>query len=311
MEKNNKKYTPSKLRYALFPFKVLSLISLLGTATFIYAFYCSKLFNNLSQNQLFFLKIGIFLSFFAINIIVKSLQAAISYKEIKKAYLVDKTLKIAVPTQQYINSHNRYIDALKLWNDNPEKEEARKPEKPRARHKYVYCEHNNFSKSQKIKYFSLVSTGLISSTLFVTPFLLESFAEKYNFLSQKSLNILNNVCKYLYIVTFFVLTVTFLVIHSIQTSMRMQCEYWPALDNSIEQQKPLMCILSIINKFSESIVHLYFNNNFISKFFNKQNKEENCLEHIFTILSRNFVLSDAIFFSSGKNKNENFSLISQ
>ena len=89
---------PSKLRKILFPFKILSLISLLVTPAFFFITTFSDVLSKLNKDLLFILKIGIFLSFCLLNVLSKLVQAKVTYDEMKHMYCENN---FSIKTHEY------------------------------------------------------------------------------------------------------------------------------------------------------------------------------------------------------------------
>lgn len=242
-------YVLTKIRYILFPFKVLSLVSLLSTIAFTYILYFSKLFKDIDSNKLFIIKLGVFGSFLIISLITKLLQAMVSYIEVKKNYLVDKSLYIKTKIPARLDSvgfyHNSTIQYIKIKED-------------------------DFSPIHKLKYFFLITISLLITTFFILPFLLQTFSEKFKLFSEQSQNILNTFSKYFYTICFTTILILFIIIHVLRISVRMQNKVWPPIDTSIRNKHiDKLCKLDAIYKTFENLSYMLINLNFIKKYSKK------------------------------------------
>ena len=198
----------SQLRKALFPIKILSLISLLITPTFFFITTFSVVLSKLNKDLLFILKIGIFLSFCLLNVLCKLVQAKVTYDEMKHMYCENN---FSIKTHEYTQiNENQTKKELKIMNI----------QKPTT---------FDFPQGTKFKYRLAVGISVLTSALFVMPYITLAILE-----NLEPLKFFSNI---FYTLCFSVLILTFLVMHSVQASMMIKKEYWTALDNSPKNQR--------------------------------------------------------------------------
>ena len=272
-------YKPSELRKILMPFKILSLLSTICCASLVFLLYFSKLIKNLKEDIQITLVISAFALLCVTSLVIKLLQAKISYDEIKKNYLTKPIFHLYETLE---------IDA------------------------------KDFKKRQKVRYCLAVATSMMFSIIFIVPVFIKSLGEKFSFFDKDDLNILEKFCKYFYAIAFLVTILSTLVILGIQFRMRILNKRWIPLDNSIENKDEIICVFVLIQQIFEhtatKTIEMLFNiRDEINQSENIDETEQlqkKSMSKVFKIMSRNYFISNALFLSSGKNDKNTFGIVS-
>lgn len=295
------KFKASRLRKALFPFKVISFLLMIITPIFFFISIFSNLLSKLDKDLSFALKMGIFLSFCFLNFMCKLLQGIITYREIRHMYCKNKfTIKAYDPKYQ----KNEKGEFVKDKNG----EDKRLDESPITYKK----DPIKFSSETKSKYCKLTSASILLSILFVTPYITLTILERsQNTITRNFLNLepYKSVSNTFYMICLTALLLTFLMMHYIQISMIIQKKVCAPLDCSPKNQSLLLCSLFNINQIIEYITITSLYGNSIYKYNNKTNQESEIDNQIETIMARNFCLSNSLYFSNGVEINNRFGLM--
>ena len=160
----------------------------------------------------------------------------------------------------------------------------------------------DFSRKTKYKYSLAVGISVLTSALFVIPYITSAILE-----NLEPLKFFSNI---FYTLCFSVLILTFLVMHSVETSMMIKKEYWPPLDNSPKNQRlGIICTFAELHQAVDFITYRILNDKFLKKHENERNEEKDVPDHVAVIMNKNFFLSNALFFSNGESVNNRFGFV--